>query len=253
MKLVIVIAVVAIIIINILGFYYIQTYNIPVTQPTQPLYITYELKSVITVNKDTIYENETIYFSGINSKGKIKNYFWRFYFEEEYNNLGPNTSFKYTECGIYTVYLKVIDIYGNTSTSSYKYIYVNYKTSHSGEVSLDKNESYYIDKNKLKTDVMKCHIIITYPRYPSDEKLLNTNDLNFYVYFNDSDDSEIAKNENALNPKASSTITDELWLNRYETKFLVVNEKPRIKVVCNKTAPGGTITYTLQVHLYYSS
>ena len=123
---------------------------------------TYILKAKITVDRNIAYTNETITFSGLESKGNITHYSWNFSDGIKEDASGEIVSYTYSLPGIYRVRLKVTDVYGNYSHDSI-YVYINWKKIIENYITV--NEKHHINFPVDKF-VNKCILLLEYtPEY----------------------------------------------------------------------------------------
>jgi hypothetical protein len=168
-------------------------------QPTPP-------RAKIKVDKEDIFENETIEFDGEDSEGELEEYLWDFGDGDEGN--GEVVTHTYREVGEFTVRLTVVDKRGDSHTD-YNVVHVHYKETHAGSVSTTQTRSYVIPVEDMAENI---RVKLTYPTgsvvvgQPSNDLDLDLYYPNGTLYAS-SDDQE---------PDEGNFQTEELWVPKQE-------------------------------------
>lgn len=220
----------------------------------------YILEAVITVNKNVVWivypdeKSETITFDASNSKGDELEYYWDFDNSDGFQWVkDKTTTHSYTEYGAYTVTLKVVDI---NEGHNYEHVnvYVNYKADYSGNITKDEGEkSYFFPlKGSAKSAVITLEYLSNYVDYPGPVDKLNTNDLDLYVYYNESDDSEVKNSSESLKPNAQGTIEEVIELSRNDLLYNLTGMRASVKLADDCPPLDNPIDYTILIEVYYN-
>lgn len=208
----------------------------------------YVLKAVIWVDKSVGYPNETITFDASFSKGEIIKYYWDFDMGDglQFEHGEETMTHGYQEYGEYRVALKVVDKNGDTD-NTYTSVYVNYVVSYTGNITLQASISHFFP---LKTSAKSATIVLRYEAYKGGYGLLpNTNNLDLYIYYNETDDSEVANATTPLDPKATGTIEEKIDLSRTDLIWNLIGMRAEVK--CKETTEDQ-VNYELTIEVRYN-
>jgi chitodextrinase len=114
-------------------------------------------RAIIDVDKTNIDENDTVTFSGENSRGDIEQYLW--YFGDGGEGNGPVVPHMFRNYGRFSVRLTVIDSRGEGHTVT-AYIHVHHHEEMSGSMSIGQSKDYVIPVGQY---CMGTKVVITYP------------------------------------------------------------------------------------------
>jgi len=222
---------------------------------------TYTLEAVISVDKNVVWivypdeESETITFDASGSEGDELEYYWDFDKADGFQWIKNKiTTRSYTECDIYTVTLKIVDINEETDYAIVK-IYVNYKAEYSDNITKDNEEKSYLFplKGSAKSAVITLQYFSNYVDNPSPiPDKPNTNDLDLYIYYNESDDSEVKNSSEALKPNAQGTIEEVVELSRNDLLYNLTGMRASVKWADDCPPSDNPIDYTLLIEVYYN-
>jgi hypothetical protein len=213
----------------------------------------YILEAIISVDKNIVYPNETITFDASNSKGDELEYYWDFDNSDGFQWVKDKTiTYSYPEYGAYTATLKVVDI-----NEGYDYehvnIYVNYKAGYSDNITKSEGEKSYFFP--LKTSAQSAVVTLEYPSnyvdYPGPAYEPNTNDLDLYIYYNESEDSEVKNSSEPLDIKATGTIEEVVELSRSDLLWNLTGMRASVKWALDCLS-DSSIEYTLSIEVYYN-
>jgi len=98
-------------------------------------------RAMITMDKDNMYENDTVHLSGKESKGDVVQYLWDFGDGDEGN--GPTVTHTYREAGKFTIRLTVIDS-ASEGHMDVAYLHVHHVETVSSTVSMGQTREYVI-------------------------------------------------------------------------------------------------------------
>lgn len=210
------------------------------------------LEAVISVDKNIVYPNEIITFDASDSKGDELEYYWDFDKADGFQWIKNKiTTHSYTECDIYIVTLKVVDINEDPDYVTVR-IYVNYRIEYSDNITKDEGEKSYFFP--LKGSAKSAVITLQYEPYDPYPLLPgnNVNNLDLYVYHNESDDSEVANSTTQLDTKASNTIEEVIGLSRSDLIWNLTGMRASVKWA-DDCGSLTFIDYTLSIEVYYNS
>lgn len=218
----------------------------------------YILEAVISVDKNVVWivypdeKSESITFDTSSSKGDIEKYYWNFTGGNNWDEEGAEVTREYGESGHYIVKLKVVDVNGGHDYDSVD-VYVNYKAEYGGNITKDEEEKSYFFP--LKTSAQSATITLQYEPYdpyPYNPVIDNVNDLDLYVYYNESDDSEVKNSSTLLDPKATGTIEEVVELSRSDLIWNLTGMRASVKWA-DDCVSDAAIEYTLGIEVYYNS
>lgn len=209
----------------------------------------YILEAVITVDKNVVYPNETITFDASLSKGNLEKYYWNFTGGNNWDDEGAEVTCEYDESGHYIVKLKVVDVNEESDYDTVD-VYVNYKAEYEGNITKDEKEkSYFFPlKGSAKSAVITLEYLSNYVDYPGPVDKPNTNDLDLYVYYNESDDSEVKNSSTLLDPKATGTIEEVIKLSRSDLIWNLTGMRASVKWAPDCVSDAA-IEYTLRIEV----
>ncbi len=215
----------------------------------------YILEGVISVDKNVVWivypdkESETIIFNASLSKGDIVSYYWNFTGGNNWDKEGVEVTYKYSEPGYYIVKLKVVD-----SKEAHDYntvdVYVNYRVEYDDNITKAEGGKSY--SFPLKLSVQSAVVTLQYEPYDPYPLLPgnNVNNLDLYVYYNESDESEVANSTTSLYTKASDTIEEIIELSRNDLLHNLTGM--RVSVKWAKDCLSETsIDYNLVIDVHY--
>jgi len=211
----------------------------------------YVLEAVISVDKNIVYPNEIITFDASSSKGDIEKYYWNFTGGNNWEDEGTEVTHEYSEPGYYIVKLKVVDVNEDHDYDTVD-VYVNYKAEYEGNITKDEEEKSYLFP--LKTSAQSATITLQYESNRVEYGPLskpNTNDLDLYVYYNESDDSEVKNSSTLLDPKATGTIEEVIKLSRSDLIWNLTGMRASVKWAPDCVSDAA-IEYTLRIEVYYN-
>jgi len=207
---------------------------------------TYVLEAVISVDKNIIYENDTITFNASLSKGDIVKYEWNFGDNE--TGVGAVVTHRYTEANTYQVKLKITDKDNNMKIKQ-TFVYVNYKSTLEGNIDKgDKTQHVFAVKSAAK----KATIILTYtPTYPPWGDRIQMENLDLSVLAKWNNTYEYVNCSNNTNDNGKETVN----INRYDIMYHEPGEW-LAEVYYNETSSSphaGSVDYYLTIEVYYNS
>jgi hypothetical protein len=214
----------------------------------------YILEAAISVDKNVVWivypdeKSETITFDASSSKGDIEKYYWNFTGGNNWDDEGAEVTREYGESGHYIVKLKVVDVNGEHDYDSVD-VYVNYKAEYEGKITKDEEEKSYLFP--LKTSAKSATITLQYESNRVEHGPLskpNTNDLDLYVYYNESDDSEVKNSSTPLDPKATGTIEEIVKLSRSDLMWNLTGMRASVKWASDCVSDAA-IEYTLRIEV----
>lgn len=213
----------------------------------------YILEAVISVDKNVVYPNETITFDASLSKGNLEKYYWNFTGGNNWDDEGAEVTCEYGESGHYIVKLKVVDVNEESDYDTVD-VYVNYKAIYEGNITKDEKEkSYFFPlKGSVKSATITLQYSSNYVDHPSPiPDKPNTNDLDLYVYYNESDDSEVKNSSESLKPNAQGTIEEVVELSRNDLLWNLTGMRTSVKWAPDCVS-DASIEYTLSIEVYYN-
>ena len=206
----------------------------------------YVLEAVISVDKNIVYPNEIITFDASSSKGDIEKYYWNFTGGNNWEDEGTEVTHEYSEPGYYIVKLKVVDVNEDHDYDTVD-VYVNYKAEYEGNITKGNNESYFFPNNPASK---KAFITLKYEPYNGIAGIgLNQNNLDLYVYYNATDDSEVKNSSTLLDPTAKSTIEETLTITKNEGLIRPGEWRANVKCESSSAVP---VDYHLTIEVYYN-
>ncbi|MDI6917401.1 MAG: PKD domain-containing protein [Thermoplasmatales archaeon] len=213
---------------------------------------TYVLEAVISVDKNVVHPNETITFDASLSKGSIEKYYWNFTGGNNWDAEGAEVAHSYSESGHYIVKLKVVDVNEEHDYDTVD-VYVNYKAEYGGNITKDEEEkSYFFPlKTSAQSATITLEYLSNYVDYPGPVDKPNTNDLDLYIYYNESDDSEVKNSSTLLNPKATGNIEEVIKLSRSDLIWNLTGMRASVKWAPD-CASDAAIEYTLRIEVCYN-
>ena len=219
----------------------------------------YILEAIISVDKNVVWivypdeKSETITFNASSSKGDIVSYYWNFTGGNNWDAEGVEVvTHGYSEAGHYIVKLKVVDVNEDHDYDTID-VYVNYKAEYEGNITKDEEEKSYLFP--LKISAQSATITLQYEPYdpyPYNPVIDNVNDLDLYVYYNESDDSEVKNSSTSLDPKATGTIKEVVELSRNDLLYNLTGMRASVKWAPDCVSDAA-IEYTLRIEVYYNS
>ncbi|MBU3902230.1 MAG: PKD domain-containing protein [Candidatus Thermoplasmatota archaeon] len=218
----------------------------------------YILEAVISVNKNVVWivypdeKSETITFDASFSKGDIEKCYWNFTGGNNWDDEGAEVTCEYGESGHYIVKLKVVDVNEESDYDTVD-VYVNYKAEYEGNITKDEKEKSYFFP--LKTSAQSATITLQYEPYdpyPYTPIIDNVNDIDLYVYYNESDDSEVKNSSTLLDPKATGTIEEAIKLSRSDLLWNLTGMRASVKWADDCPPSDNPIDYTLLIEVYYN-
>lgn len=218
----------------------------------------YALEAIISADKNVVWivypdeKSETITFNASLSKGGIVNYYWNFTGGNNWDDEGSEVTREYGESGHYIVKLKVVDVNEDHDYDTVD-VYVNYKAEYGGNITKDEEEkSYFFPlKGSAKSAVITLEYPSNYVDYPGPVDKPNTNDLDLYVYYNESDDSEVKNSSTLLDTKATGTIEEIVTLSRSDLIWNLTGMRASVKWAPDCVSDIA-IGYTLRIEVYYN-
>jgi len=213
---------------------------------------TYVLEAVISVDKNAVYTNETITFDASLSKGNIEKYYWNFTGGNNWDAEGAEVTHRYSESGHYIVKLKVVDVNEEHDYDTVD-IYVNYKAEYEGNITKDEKEkSYFFPlKTSAQSAIVTLEYLSNYVDYSGHAYKPNTNDLDLYIYYNESDDFEVKNSSTPLDPKATGAIEEIVKLSRSDLIWNLTGMRASVKWAPDCLSDVA-IGYTLRIEVYYN-
>lgn len=206
----------------------------------------YVLEAVISVDKNIIYENDTITFNASSSNGDIKHYYWNFTGGNNWDAEGVEVTHEYSGAGHYIAKLKVVDVNGNDSYDHVD-VYVNYYESYSG--STDKGEKINYDF-PVNYGAKKATITLIYiPTYPllGDKIQIENLDLSILAKWNNT--YEYVSCSNNTNDKGKEAVD----INRYDILYHEPGEW-LAEIYYNETSSSpsaSSVEYDLTIDVHY--
>jgi len=219
----------------------------------------YILEAVISVNKNVVWivypdeKSETITFDASSSKGDIVEYKWDFGDNE--TGEGVLVTHRYTQADTYQVKLKITDTNGKDNLKQLNFVYVNYKAEYEGNITKDEKEkSYFFPlKGSAKSATITLQYSSNYVDHPSPiPDKPNTNNLDLYIYYNASDDSEVKNSSTPLDTKATGTIKEVVELSRNDLLYNLTGMRASVKWADDCPPSDNPIDYTLLIEVYYN-
>ena len=201
----------------------------------------YILEAVISVNKNVIYENDTITFNASLSKGDIVEYEWDFGDDE--TGEGEIVSHIYSEAGVYKVILKVMDTKNNVSHKQI-FVYVNYYVTYSGSIDKDEKANYVFS---VSSAAKKANVNLSYtPTYFGKIQIENL-DLSVLAKWNNT--YIYVKNSNNTNDGGKETvkINHQDILHHESGEWIT-------EIYYNETSSlpsAGSVGYNLVIDVHY--